>query len=147
MFRHAVRCYPEECCGLVTHDRVRPSENHQDALHAADPAAFPRTARNGFHLAPEDQLFLARSFDTDDPVRVIYHSHVDAEAYFSEADREGATFGGDPLYAEVVHLVVAVNEREVTDARAFAFREDGFAEVARFSVERTGSRRGSSTPR
>ncbi len=126
---HAEACHPEECCGLVTRAGVRPSVNHQDVLHAQDPDAFPRTNRDGFHLAPEDQLFLARSFDGDDPVRVLYHSHVDTTAHFSAADHTGATYENEPLYPTLVHLVVAVHAGRVTDTRAYAWDGSAFARV------------------
>ena len=39
---------------------------------------------------------------------VIYHSHVDAGAYFSETDRRQALVGGEPAYPGAVYVVTSV---------------------------------------
>jgi proteasome lid subunit RPN8/RPN11 len=41
-------------------------------------------------------------------VAVIYHSHVDAGAYFSETDRRQALVGGEPAYPNAVYVVTSV---------------------------------------
>jgi [CysO sulfur-carrier protein]-S-L-cysteine hydrolase len=41
-------------------------------------------------------------------VKVIYHSHIDAGAYFSETDRRQALMGDEPVYPEAVYLVTSV---------------------------------------
>lgn len=104
--RHAEATYPHECCGLVLHDGVHRSENVQDELHAEDPVAHPRTARDGFVLAPRDQLRLARAHRAG-TARALYHSHVDTGAYLSDADLAGATLAGRPLYPGVDLIVVS----------------------------------------
>jgi adenylyltransferase/sulfurtransferase len=131
---HAAAAYPDECCGLVFDDGVHRCTNVQDALHAADPDGFPRTARRAFRLADAEQLLLARSFDGPRPARVLYHSHVDADAYLSAADVAGATLDGRPLYPELLHLVVAVRDGVPGDAVLFVLDGDGPRERARFTV-------------
>ena len=128
---HAEEAYPAECCGLVFDSGVRRCRNVQDELHASDPVAFPRTAREAFRLSDEDQLLLARSFDGRDPARVLYHSHVDTGAYMSEADVEGATVDGLPLYPELLHLVVSVREGVAGEMALFRLDEFGVTEVWR----------------
>ena len=48
----------------------------------------------------------------------VYHSHLEAGAYFSEADQKSAL---QPLYPfpEVDHIVVSVVDRAVKEAAAF----------------------------
>lgn len=104
--RHAEETYPRECCGLVLEDGVHRAENVQDELHAEDPERHPRTARTAFVLAPRDQLRLARAH-RDGRALAIYHSHVDAGAYLSDADLAGATLEGRPLYPGLELVVVA----------------------------------------
>jgi proteasome lid subunit RPN8/RPN11 len=41
-------------------------------------------------------------------VAVIYHSHIDAGAYFSETDRRQALFGDEPMYPGVAYVVASV---------------------------------------
>ena len=128
---HAEACAPAECCGLVFDDGVRRCTNVQDALHAADPAAFPRTARRAFRLADDEQLLLARSFEGPRPARVLYHSHVEAGAYLSAADRAGATVDGEPLYPRLLHAVVSVRDGVAGEIALYRLDAGGAAEVAR----------------
>jgi proteasome lid subunit RPN8/RPN11 len=131
---HAAAAYPAECCGLVFDDGVRRCTNVQDALHAAEPEAFPRSARHAFRLADAEQLALARSFDGPRPARVLYHSHVDADAYLSAADVAGATLDGLPLYPGLLHLVVSVRDGVAGDAALFALTDDGPSELRRLTA-------------
>ncbi len=105
--------YPNEACGLLRGprdvpdllDEALPMDNLADRYHALDPEAFPRTARTYFKL---DELRAARFFEegerTGRPVKVVYHSHCDAGAYFSEED--AATFALDGRLAWPVAFVV-----------------------------------------
>lgn len=142
---HAAAGRPEEVCGLLVGpragglealDEIRRCDNQQDALHAADPATFPRDARTAYTLGARDLLYVGRSLDGPRPVRVIYHSHVDVGAYFSDEDQRGAVLDGEPAYAGVDYLVVdaasAPAPGAVRGAKLFRFaRAAGrFVEVA-----------------
>ena len=52
-------------------------------------------------------------------VAVIYHSHVDAGAYFSETDRRQALVGEEPAYPDAVYVVTSVVDGVVATAAAF----------------------------
>src|SRR5437867_1123434 len=52
-------------------------------------------------------------------VAVIYHSHVDAGAYFSETDRRQALIGDEPLYPGAAYLVTSVMRGRVDSVAAF----------------------------
>jgi proteasome lid subunit RPN8/RPN11 len=130
---HAEACYPEECCGLIFDSGPRRCRNVQGELHADDPEAFPRTARRAFRLADADQLALARSFDGPTPARVLYHSHIDADAYLSAVDVAGATIAGQPLYPELLHLVVSVRDGVAGELALFELTTDGATEIWRQS--------------
>ena len=54
-------------------------------------------------------------------MRVIYHSHVDAGAYFSETDRRNAMVDGVPAYPRTTYVVVAVAAGRVAEVRAHRF--------------------------
>ena len=123
----AEREYPNECCGAVLvqdgspGDRVfLPWRNIQDELHAKEPDRFPRTARTGFNIGLPDILafddLLGKGYRP-----IIYHSHPDAGAYFSDTDKHWASPQGEPLYPNAVYLVVSVREGKVADANAFAW--------------------------
>ena len=136
--RHARADYPAECCGVLL---VRPGaaeerrliacRNIQDELHARDPGRFPRTARTAYYIAHADLLEIGRREGEGFEVRVIYHSHVDAGAYFSETDRRNAMIDGSPAYPQATYVVVAVAEGRVAETRAHRFRPEGqeFVEV------------------
>ena len=71
-----------------------------------DPGRFPRTARTAYYIAHEDLLEIGRREGEGFEVRVIYHSHVDAGAYFSETDRRNAMVDGVPAYPQTTYVVV-----------------------------------------
>lgn len=113
---HALSCYPSECCGIISgpaDDACALStsvrlENEADKYHKLDPETFPRTSREYFKI---NELKAARAFEegakAGQPIKVIYHSHCDAGAYFSEED--AATFASDnTLMWPCAFIVVSV---------------------------------------
>src|SRR5262250_537347 len=52
-------------------------------------------------------------------VLTIYHSHIDAGAYFSATDKHNALINSEPAYPEATYVVVSVLEGRVADANAF----------------------------
>ncbi|MGZ3440496.1 MAG: Mov34/MPN/PAD-1 family protein [Polyangia bacterium] len=129
IYAHAKEGYPEEVCGfIVGHDEARRCENRQNALHAEDPMAFPRTATTAYNIGAKDLFFLDRSQKSDRPVRIIYHSHVEVGAYFSAEDEHAATSEGELLYP-VDYLVVDVRKDGVRGAKLFRFADGKFVEV------------------
>jgi len=108
--RQAVQEYPRECCGVVLQRagerRLLPCRNDQDALHARDPQRFPRDARTAYHIADADRLQMVRLEDEGFTPAVIYHSHIDAGAYFSPTDRRQALMNGEPMYPDTTYVVL-----------------------------------------
>ena len=105
VYAHAAAGHPEEVCGLLISDRetgavtsARRCENRQNALHAEDPAHFPRDARTAYNLGAQDLFFLDRSLRSPHPVTIIYHSHVEVGAYFSAEDKLAAAPDGELPY-------------------------------------------------
>jgi glutamate-1-semialdehyde 2,1-aminomutase len=117
--------YPNECCGVIltrgTERRLLACRNVQDQMHARDPITFPRTARNAYYMDPIDALKLNRLVDEGFEFSVIYHSHPNAGAYFSETDRAQALIRGEPAYPGAAYVVVSVIGREVKSLAAFRF--------------------------
>jgi proteasome lid subunit RPN8/RPN11 len=128
IYDHAERAYPEECCGLILRSlQVRRCANAQDELHERDPDRYPRTNRTGYALGVADLLFLQRSFDGDDPVIAVYHSHPDVGAYFSAEDRAWAMPDGQPLYP-VEHVVIDVRAGRAIGCVSFGFQHGDFVQ-------------------
>lgn len=133
IYAHAEAGYPEEVCGLViAGSEVRRCENRQNALHAEDPAHFPRDARTAYNLGPKDLFFLDKSLRSARPVTLIYHSHVEVGAYFSDEDVRAAAPDGELLYP-VDYLVVDAKKSGAAGARLFRFEGGAFIEVARYA--------------
>jgi proteasome lid subunit RPN8/RPN11 len=132
IYAHAAEGYPEEVCGFILlGGAVRRCDNQQNKMHALDPETFPRTAATAYTLGGADVRFLADSTKTDQPVRIIYHSHVNVGAYFSEEDARAATWDGELVYP-VDYLVVDVQADGAHGAKLFRFGDGRFLEVARF---------------
>lgn len=140
---HARDAYPSECCGFVTGpaddvtllDAATREVNEADAYHAMDPARFPHTSRTYFRI---DELRAARAFESAEragrPIKVIYHSHCDAGAYFSAEDAATFAFGGQLMWP-CAFLVVSVVEGEV-EGHALWVHRPGTNEFVRSSLER-----------
>ena len=126
--QQAVAEYPNECCGVVLvrggERRLVPCRNVQDQMHARDPVTFPRTARNAYYMDPLDALKLNRLVDEGFAFAVIYHSHPNAGAYFSETDRGQALIKGEPAYPGAVYLVLSVVGREVKSLAAYRWNPE-----------------------
>jgi proteasome lid subunit RPN8/RPN11 len=122
----AVQEYPFESCGVVLRRgddrRLLRCRNAQNELHARDPARHPRDARTAYYIDPKDLLRIGDLEHQGFEVAVIYHSHIDAGAYFSETDRRQALVGDEPAYPGAVYVVTSV-VGGVVDAVA-AFRWD-----------------------
>lgn len=127
---HARETYPSEACGFISGpanepalaDEVTRETNQADRYHALDPAHFPRTSRTYFKI---DELRAARTFracaDSGRPVKVIYHSHCDASARFSEEDASTFSHGGVLMWP-CAFLVVSVGAGEVRDRKLWVHR-------------------------
>jgi adenylyltransferase/sulfurtransferase len=121
----AVAEYPAEACGVILarggERRLLPCRNIQNDLHARDPERYPRDARTAYYIDPADLLRIGRLEGEGFTVTVIYHSHVDAGAYFSETDRRNAMLGGEPSYPQATYVVTSVREGRVDDMAAFGW--------------------------
>jgi adenylyltransferase/sulfurtransferase len=135
LFAHAEAQYPEECCGLVLSDgTVRAARNIQNDLHHAEPQRHPRDARRGYTMSLEDIRILESSFATQSPAVVIYHSHPDVGAYFSDEDRDKALFAGAPVYP-VSYVVIDVRQGKAVGALMFSYLDGEFRQTQKFALE------------
>ena len=140
IYAHARRDYPDECCGMIfgpreaaVADRAVACANIQNRLHAEDPVRFERDARTAYNFDAPDLFKLQRSFRGDQPVKVVYHSHVEVGAYFSKTDEAAALFDGEPSFP-VEYLVIDVKTDGARGAVQFAWDPGAraFVEVARY---------------
>ena len=140
VYWEARAAFPSECCGWLTGpaqgggvDAIRSAANDQSS--GAHPTAAERTAETAYVFNSGDLLELNRSFDSDSPARIIYHSHPNGRAYLSDTDRTIATspWGEGPAYP-VQQLVVGIDAEGVLEAALFDWSDEagGFVELARF---------------
>jgi proteasome lid subunit RPN8/RPN11 len=126
---HAEADYPRESCGVVltrgTGERLLVRcRNVQDLLHESDPVANPRDARTAYYIDPKDLLRIGRHEAEGYRVAVIYHSHCDAGAYFSETDKRNAVLGSEPAYPETIYLVTSVGSGRAAATAAFRWHAE-----------------------
>lgn len=120
----------EESCGLLTGpaaeplvvDAIVPMKNRANDLHRLDPETYPRTGRMYFDLDPlKFERAVREGEASGQPVKVLYHSHLDVGAYFSETDAQAATAGGDAPTYDVAYLVTSVRAGAVDDRKLFVW--------------------------
>lgn len=132
IIKHAESCYPEECCGFITGAAAQRQDfevvqckNVQNQFHQQDPENFPRTARNAYMIDPSQLLRMQKSLrESNRRLYAIYHSHIDADAFFSEEDRRLAIETGEPLYPGVLYIVVSVYQGQYRAHSYYAWNPD-----------------------
>lgn len=135
---HAESAYPSECCGIVAVLRCKGREvekvyrlrNILDSPNRISAQDYAGSSRKRYFAEPGQLLRVLREIEAHGgQLRIIYHSHVDADARFSEDDRTAALLDGRPAYPGVVYLVVSVRNRRADELRAFQWNGAEFAEV------------------
>lgn len=128
----------EESCGLLLGpqadallvDEIVPMVNRAKKLHELDPETYPRTARMYFDIDPlKFERAIEKGESDGRPVKVLYHSHLDVGAYFSETDAAAAKMGGDEPAYELAYLVTSVKKDGVDDRKLFVWQPDARAFV------------------
>jgi len=130
VFLHARESYArdEESCGLLFGPAEEPlfvgrtlrMDNRANKLHKLDPERYPRTGRSYFDIDPmKFERAVSEGRTVGAPAKVLYHSHLDVGAYFSETDAMSATMGGDSPTYDLSYLVTSVRAGEVDDAKLF----------------------------
>ncbi len=123
----------EESCGFLVEPASDPHaldgavamENRANKLHKLDPETYPRTGRMYFDIDPmkfEKEIRAREAAGA--PVKVLYHSHLDVGAYFSETDASAATMGGSEPSYDLAYLVTSVRGGEVDAHKLFVWEPE-----------------------
>jgi len=133
MFDHAVREYPDECCGIIigeqgtaVRNEVRPCANIQRQLKQKYPHLYQRDADTGYFVDPKEMMAV---FDDAAKRKLdivgFYHSHPNHEPYWSEEDHRAAMWAGagEPSYPSAFHVVVSIYGGVVKSAAAYVWDE------------------------
>jgi proteasome lid subunit RPN8/RPN11 len=130
MGSHARETLPEECCGLLVgpgpgrFEEIHRCRNDMTLLHQRDRASYPRDGTRAFHMSEIDYARIQQyAEERGGRVTGVYHSHVEAGAYFSEMDQQ---FVLQPLFPfpDAEHFVLAVADRKVREVAAFRWLPD-----------------------
>lgn len=120
----------EESCGFLVGpaadallvDAIVPMENRANKLHRLDPETYPRTGRMYFDIDPLKFERAVREGEASGrPVKVLYHSHLDVGAYFSDTDAQAATAGGSEPTYDLAYLVTSVRAGVVDERKLFVW--------------------------
>ena len=143
VYAHAREAFPSECCGWLAGPRdgdavttARRCRNAQSqGIH---PTASMRGEETAYVFSKEDVLAFNHGIDSDEPPRIIYHSHPNGRSYLSSVDIENATDPwGDGKMFPVQQLVVGIDGERVVEAKLFDWSDEArtFVEIAHFEGE------------
>lgn len=144
IYRAVEPSYPHEGCGFVFEDADGvlsnlPTENRAQLLHDKDPERYPRGGADWFEPDMKPWLQAVRAGHTP---RLIYHSHPEVGAYFSEGDYESAVVrmgGGEVVERNpgVDHMVVSVRGGRADGAKLFRWNAASatFETIAEFGSD------------
>ncbi|MDW8356262.1 MAG: M67 family metallopeptidase, partial [Bryobacterales bacterium] len=108
MLAHAKAAYPKECCGML----VGSADGRVTEAVACE-NVYEGDQRDRFQIRTDDILRVQREAHTGGRHLIgFFHSHPDAEAYFSKTDLANAS----PWHA---HVVLSLQRGEFAGAKAY----------------------------
>jgi proteasome lid subunit RPN8/RPN11 len=115
----ARNAFPAECCGWLTGPK---SEDVVDNVRACVNQVGSSVAYTMSEAAVMDMV---RSFDGENPAKIVFHSHPRSSAFWSSIDHHVATlpFGDCPTYP-VQQLVIGLDGDRIKSAILFTWREE-----------------------
>jgi len=137
IYLHARKEFPNECCGWILGEKdstlaskVRKAENLYTAIN--HPTQSTRSKETAYVISGKDLIELNESFEKQFIPKIIYHSHPNGKAYFSETDINNAMspWGTEPSYP-VQQIVIGINKDEIVEAKQFAwnYKSKKFIEI------------------
>jgi [CysO sulfur-carrier protein]-S-L-cysteine hydrolase len=123
----------EEACGFLTGpstesvlvNRSIIMPNLANKYHAVDPETYPRKGNEYFLIdSRKFQKAMEEGTTSGQPIKVLWHSHLDVGAYFSETDAQAATMGGTSPTYELAYLVTSIRKGVVDDHRLFIWEPE-----------------------
>jgi proteasome lid subunit RPN8/RPN11 len=129
IFGHAREAYPCECCGLLvgpprgTPTRVVRCTNVQSRRRAEGQSDLDE--RHAFWIDEGELEDAVRQAEgAGETLLAVYHSHVDAPAYLSQMDLQGALGpDGRPAWPGAAQIVVSISEDGIGEAAVFEWDE------------------------
>lgn len=111
MVQHALQSRPNECCGILS------GPEGSDVAVRWIPMKNVAQSSDFFQFSPKEQLKVWREMESDgeEPI-VIYHSHIDSDAYPSREDIE---FANEPRAHYVIVNTKDDNLDDIDRLRSF----------------------------
>jgi len=117
MFQHALRTYPEECCGILIGRRSERMIEVERLVETDNIAGGDR--QRSYQVCWRVLLATVRaSRSGEGDIIGFYHSHPDGSARPSVADRDAA-------WIDYAYLVVPVHDGQCHDVTCWRIRDEG----------------------
>ena len=132
-YAHAIEAYPEEACGFISGstgikdalNSVHKMKNVMSDYHAQEPEIFKKTNLEGFMIDFREHGKLEKRLKGGrHEIKIIYHSHPNGKANFSDEDREMALCNGEPVYPGVRYLILSTKGKKPNGAVLASFEPD-----------------------
>tara|TARA_Y100001970_G_scaffold68675_4_gene87526 strand:- start:23451 stop:23936 length:486 start_codon:yes stop_codon:yes gene_type:complete len=129
IYLHAREEFPYECCGWILGEKnstlaskVRKAKNQYTTSN--HPTKSSRSKETAYVISGKDLIELNESFEKNFVPKIIYHSHPNGKAYFSETDINNAMspWGNEPSYP-VQQVVIGIDKDKIVEARQFAWHD------------------------
>jgi len=143
LLNHAVEEYPQECVGAILSPKNKDSgveiirlTNEQNSLHDSDPKHFERDGTIGYFVDTKEVFSLVRRVEKEGrKILSLYHSHPNHGSYFSDEDHNGAVMWGEPVYPDVVYIVISVYDGKVKEAVIFSWDGSHYIPSGKLDIE------------
>lgn len=117
MKEHAIKTFPNECCGFLFGSLSEKSKIIDDAIEVKNSKQGDQRRR--FEISPEDYMQGELYSEQHQTVFAgIYHSHPNHPAIPSEHDRNQAV----PFFS---YVILSVNENQVVDIKSWKLDRTG----------------------
>jgi proteasome lid subunit RPN8/RPN11 len=115
----ARNAFPFECCGWLT------GPNGEDVVDNVRACVNKAESSVAYTMSEAAVMDMVRSFDGDNPAKIVFHSHPRSNAFWSKVDDYVATlpFGDAPTYP-VQQLVIGLDGDRIKSAILFTWREE-----------------------
>ena len=127
IYTHARKEYPNECCGaILTDGTIMEFTNVQEANSIDDSSESPRDASTAYLVDSNNLIEVDKKY-SQGMLKVLYHSHPNAKAYFSEKDISDAMWDERPNFPDVIYVVISLYgkmEDDKRDLKAFTWNEN-----------------------
>ena len=115
MVRHAINCFPFECCGVISGN-----DQYSSSVHPIKNLDY-RKHRYSMDMDQLD-IIISKIEQSSEEVIGFYHSHTDTDSNPSKIDIEMAN------WPSVFYVIVSLAERNLPNIKAFKISDKNVTE-------------------